>query len=81
MIDGGNALDNDFHVSFSDFEYYDIFEDREALQLMATTPTGTYCATVEKVPGSMNRERREAFRSYVLQCMALGQNPHEIEIG
>jgi len=70
-----------FHVRFVDYEYYDIELDRETLRFMATTPTGTYSADVENTPGSKNRERREAFRNYVLQCIALGQTPHEIEIG
>ena len=68
-------------VRFIDYEFYDIENDRECLRLMATTPTGTFSADVDNEPGSKNRDRREAFRNYVLQCLALKQEPHEIEIG
>jgi hypothetical protein len=70
-----------YTVRFYETERYDIELDRPAIQFMATTPTGTYCAEVENLEGPKTRERREAFKNYVLQCIALGTAPHEIEIG
>ena len=69
------------YVRFHETERYDIELDRQALVLMATTPTGTYCAEVENVPGAKTRERREAFKTYVMGCLAVKTPPHEIEIG
>ena len=70
-----------YYVRFHETERYDIENDRDALMLMATTPTGTYCAEIDNLPGAKTRERREAFKDYVLQCIALKTPPHEIEIG
>ena len=70
-----------YTVRFYETERYDIENDRQALQLMATTPTGTYCAEIENLEGAKTREHREAFKNYVLQCISLGTPPHEIEIG
>ena len=70
-----------FHVRFHETQRYDIENDREALTLMATTPTGTYCAEIEANPAAKVRERREAFKTYVLGCLAVKTPPHEIEIG
>jgi len=68
-------------LSFSDYEYYDPNTDREVLRMMATTPTGTYYADVHNEPGKKQRERRQAFKEYVLGCLAAKQPPHEIEMG
>ena len=70
-----------FHVRFHETQRYDIENGREALTLMATTPTGTYCAEIEANPAAKVRERREAFKTYVLGCLAVKTPPHEIEIG
>ena len=70
-----------YYVRFHETERYDVISDSEVLSLMATTPIGTYCSEVTNEPGAKNRERREAFKNYVLQCIALGTAPHEIEIG
>ena len=70
-----------YYVRFHETSRYDIENDREAVSLMATTPTGTYCAEIEATGGPKQRERAEAFKKYVLQSIALGTPPHEIEIG
>lgn len=70
-----------YTVRFYETERYDIELDRNAIQFIATTPTGSYCAEVEMVPGAKTRERREAFKEYVLQCISLKVNPHEFDLG
>jgi hypothetical protein len=76
-----DGMSETYFVRFSDYEFYDIENDRDALRMMATTPEGTFSADIENQPGSKNRERREAFRDYVLGCLASKVHPHEIEIG
>ena len=75
------VMSETYFVRFSDYEFYDIENDRDALRMMATTPAGTFSADVTNEPGSKNRERREAFRDYVLSCLAQKLAPHEIAIG
>ena len=68
-------------LRFSEYEYYDPAMDRETLRLMATTPVGTYYADVHNNPGAKQRERRAAFKEYVIGCLAAKTPPHEIEMG
>lgn len=70
-----------YTIRFSDFEHYDPSRDEAMIKLMATTPTGTYSADVPNRPGKHLREQREAFKEYVLNCIALKNPPHEIEMG
>jgi hypothetical protein len=71
-----------FHVRFVEYEEYDVWEDEPVITLMATTPEGSYSARVPgSGPASKLRTRREAFKDYVLGCMAQHMPPHEVTIG
>jgi len=67
-----------FYARFYEHRRYDVQNDAEAVQLMATTSIGTWHCEVPVSTAAKLREHREAFRTYVLQSMALGQPAHEV---
>lgn len=70
-------------LRFAEREYYDIWDDREVVELQAITNIGTYFCTVSMEDGASKlRSRREAFRQYVLSdCAHPMSRPHEVNIG
>jgi hypothetical protein len=73
-------MDEVLTVRFSERQEYDINRDAETVMFMATTGLGTYFGTAEYQPRKLN-EFRKAFKEYVLQAMAIGTLPHEVDIG
>jgi len=67
-------------LRFEEFYRYDIFSDEEVVDLMAITNIGTYRAVVPVNPARKLRLRRDGFKQYVLQDMALNKLPHELEL-
>ena len=71
-----------FHVRFTEYEEYDVWDDQPVITLMATTPEGSYSSRISgAAPASQLRSNREAFKDYVLGCMSERVPPHEVEIG
>ena len=70
-----------FVVRFQSWERYDPFTDERVVQLQAVTDKGTFLADVAKQNYTDMRKTKEAFKDYVLQCMASKIDPHEVEIG
>jgi hypothetical protein len=68
-------------MRFAEYSYYDPQEDRSLLRLQAITNEGTYFADVPAGYGAKLRERKTAFREYVLQSIALQHPPHEVTLG
>lgn len=68
-------------IRFHEYEWYDVAQDHELVRLMATTSVGTWHATVPLTTSAELREDREAFKTYVLQSMTLGNPPCEVTIG
>ncbi len=68
-------------LRFCENEYYDIVEDADVVTLMAITNVGTFHSTVKVEKASDLRVARDAFKTYCLQAMALGQPPKEVQLG
>lgn len=70
---------------FAENQFYDITRDAEVVQFQAITNLGTWHCTVECDRASEVRNKREAFReafhTYCLTAMSLGQEPKEISLG
>ena len=70
-----------YFARFQEYEEYDIEQDCRRVRFLATTSTGTWHGAVPVTTARSRREQREAFKTYVLQSMALNLLPHEVEIG
>ena len=70
-----------FYVRFWEAERYDINRDADVIMLAATTPTGTWWAESERESPAKDREKREAFKTYVAGALQAGLDPCEVEIG
>lgn len=70
-----------FTVRFCEREYYDIFTDEHVVELQAIASNGTWTATVPDNGLASRRQNRQAFKDYVLQAMALRQEPKEVTLG
>jgi hypothetical protein len=67
-------------LRFEDWYRYDIENDRQVVRLLGITGTGTFSAEIEIKDAPHMREMRKRFRDYVIECMAQGVGPHEIEM-
>ncbi len=66
-----------YFLSIREYQYYDINLDAQVVRLMATSTSGTWHAVVPVDSARKLRERREAFKTYVLGCIQAGLEPHE----
>ena len=66
-------------LRFEDWYRYDPVTDRQVVRLLGITGTGTFTAEFGTRDGAYLRHQRQRFRDYVLDCMAQGIEPHEIE--
>ena len=66
-------------LSMCEFEFYDIEHDRQTLRLEAITNRGTFWSDVDAYKGVA--ASKKAFETYVLESLALGHAPHEINLG
>ena len=67
-----------YFVRFQEYQHYDINSDGQVVRLMATTPVGTWHCEVPMDGSRKLRERREAFKTYVIGCIQAGLEPTEL---
>jgi hypothetical protein len=67
-------------LRFEDWYRYDIENDRQVVRLLGITGKGTYSAEFGTRDAAHMREQRKRFKDYVLECMADGIDPHEVEM-
>ena len=70
-----------YFVRFWETERYDINLDTEVVRLVATTPKGSWHSEFPNDGAGKVRERREAFKTYVVGALQAGLEPCEVEIG
>ena len=70
-----------FTVRFQEYQEYSMDRDAQVVRLLATTGTGTWHAQVTLEGAAKLRERRQAFKDYVLGAMAAKLEPCEVTIG
>ena len=72
---------NKLIVRFQESQAYDVQEDAEVVQFMATTNKGSYWARVFLEGPRALRRDRERFKELVVGYIEAGANPCEIEMG
>lgn len=70
-----------FYVRFWEHERYDINLDADVIRLVATTPRGSWSSEFQVQGPAKTREKREAFKTYVVGALQAGLEPCEVEIG
>ncbi len=68
-------------IRFTDDAHYDINRDGDVLRLYGITNIGTFHAVTDYGRTATMRAKREAFKTVVLEKLALGQPPCEIHLG
>lgn len=67
-------------LRFEDWYRYDPVTDRQVVRLLGITGKGTYTSEFGTRDSAFLRNQRQRFKDYVLECMAQGIEPHEIEM-
>lgn len=67
-------------VRFSEYEYYNIFEDEDWVRFMATTSKGTYFMERPRTSAMIYRENKEAFKTKALEAIQSGIDPKELDL-
>ena len=68
-------------MRFAEYGFYDPLEDRSMVRLQAITNEGTFFSDIPAEQGAKLRERKNAFREYVLNAIAVHIAPKEVRIG
>lgn len=68
-------------LRFQQSERYDINQDCEVTQFMATTSQGSYFTEFEKQTTGMERELKQRFKDRVVDCIQRNQPPCFIDLG
>lgn len=67
-------------VRFKEITRYDILQDCDVIQFVATTDRGSYHAEVPDYSSRMTRELRSRFKERTEQCIERKQPPCEIDL-